>query len=165
MLGWTPFQSVHRIMLPLESLAILLSLPACVKFEPRSCRRTSCLADFVESNAQGDASFRTISVVQSMPQHSVPNSKSRFRSRVLLLSQFQGKSTSKLGLCCDTIGISATTTQKKISTLKTSGKRKFTVGHFATAYVCCPGSQGPCKGVELYKVTPSTLPWVFTTER
>ena len=111
---------------------------------------------FVTSYARGDASFRTISIVQSIQQHSAPNSKSRFRSRILLLSQFQGKSTNKLGLCCDTIGIPATTTQK-ISTLESSGKRKFTPGQIATAYVCCPGSQGPCKGVELYKSSPSHL--------
>ena len=89
---------------------------------------------FVESYAQGDASFRTISVVQSIQQHSAPNSKSRFRSRILLLSQSQGKSTSKLGLCCDRNGISATTTQK-ISTRESSGKRKFTPGQIATAYM------------------------------
>ena len=67
---------------------------------------------FVESYAQGDTSFRTISVVQSIQQHSAPNSKRRFRSRILLLSQFQRKSISKLGLCCDTIGISAATPRR-----------------------------------------------------
>ena len=69
----------------------ILSLPVCVKFEPQSCRKTSCLALFRRVlYAQGDTSFRSISAVQSVRQHSVPDSKSRFRSRVLLFPQFHG---------------------------------------------------------------------------
>ena len=116
---------------------MLLSLPACVKFEPQGCRNLRVSLFSVESYAQGDARFRTISTVSSMPQHGVPNSKSRFCSKFLLLLHFQGKSTGKLGLYCDRNKISAAT--QKISTLKSSGKRKFTAGHFVTAYVCCPG--------------------------
>ena len=52
-------------------------------------------------------------------------------------------------------------TTQKISTLESSGKRKFTAGSFATAFICCPGLRDRHKvhaqGVELYKVITVTL--------
>ena len=79
--------------------------PRDVTFTAGLCEiRTAGLSENFVSRATPSSRMRKVTRVFVQSQsfypcnsYSAPNSKSRFRSRILLLSQFQGKSTSKLG--------------------------------------------------------------------